>query len=60
VVGFRYSSLTDEKMEPTFGGTERDEVIEGNMKETVPNEKKIMQWIAAKPLTDQEQSVDLL
>jgi hypothetical protein len=47
-------------MEPTFGGTEREEGTEGTMKETVPNEKKIMQWIAAKPLTDQEQSVDLL
>lgn len=47
-------------MEPAFGGTKRDEGTEGTMKETVPNEKMILQWIAAKPLTDQEQSVDLL
>jgi len=44
--GVTYSSLIGEKMEPTPG--------------TVPDEKQIVQWIAAKPLSDQEQSVNLL
>jgi hypothetical protein len=47
-------------MEPNSGRTERNEGSEGTMKETVPDEKQIMQWIAAKPLSDQEQSVNLL
>jgi hypothetical protein len=55
--GVTYSSLTSEKMEPTPGSSERNEAT---MKETVPDEKQIMQWIAAKPLSDQEQSVNLL
>jgi hypothetical protein len=52
-----YSSLTGEKMEPT---PERSGLNEATMKETVLDERQIMQWIAAKPLPDQEQSVNLL
>jgi hypothetical protein len=32
----------------------------GLIKEIVPDEKEVMQWIAAKPLSEQEQSVNLL
>ena len=41
-------------MGPPSEGTERNEDM---MKEIVPNEKQIVQRIAAKPLSDQEQSV---
>ena len=44
-------------MEPTSVRIERNDGVEGTMKEAVPNEKQIIQWIAAKPLVDQEQSV---
>jgi len=51
------NSLAEEKMDFTPGGLDK---ITDIMKETVPGEKQIMQWIAAKPLPDQEQSVNLL
>jgi hypothetical protein len=51
------TSLAEERMDFTPGGLDQ---ITGIMKETVPDEKQIMQWIAAKPLPDQEQSVNLL
>jgi hypothetical protein len=40
--------------------SEKCEQQKGTMKETVPDEKHIMQCIAAKPLSEQEQSVNLL
>jgi hypothetical protein len=52
-----YSSLIVEKMEPALEKSKRNEAT---MKETVPDEKQIMQWISAKPLSDQEQSVNFL
>lgn len=55
--GDSYSSLIGEKMELTSKGTERNN---GITKETDPDEKQIMQWIATKPLPDQKQSVNLL
>ena len=44
-------------MEPTSEGAVLNKSI---MKETVPVEKHVMHWIAAKPLSEQEQSVHLL